>query len=69
MLLVHKIELAPNNKQATFFVRACGVARFAWNWALAEWQRQLRRAKSRMKRRSGANSTPSRSRNIPGCWK
>jgi putative transposase len=40
MLLVHKIELAPNNKQATFFARACGVARFAWNWALAEWQRQ-----------------------------
>jgi len=40
MLLVHKIELAPNNRQATFFARACGVARFAWNWALDEWKRQ-----------------------------
>ena len=40
MLLVHKIELAPNRRQATFFARACGVARFAWNWALAEWKRQ-----------------------------
>jgi putative transposase len=29
----------PNDVQATYFVRACGVARFAWNWALAEWKR------------------------------
>ena len=40
MLLVHKIELVPNNRQATFFARACGVARFAFNWALDEWKRQ-----------------------------
>jgi len=40
MLLVHKIELAPNNHQRAFFARACGVARFAWNWALDEWKRQ-----------------------------
>jgi len=40
MLRVHKVELAPNNRQSTFFARACGVARFAWNWALAEWKRQ-----------------------------
>jgi len=29
--------LKPNNKQATYFSRACGCARFAYNWALAEW--------------------------------
>ena len=40
MLLVHKVELSPNNRQRTFFARACGVACFAWNWALAEWKRQ-----------------------------
>ncbi len=40
MLLVHKIELAPNNRQRTFFVKSCGVARFAYNWALAEWKRR-----------------------------
>ena len=40
MLLVHKIALKPNNKQATYFKKACGVARFSYNWALAEWQRQ-----------------------------
>ena len=40
MILGHTIELAPNNKQATYFSKACGVARFAYNWALSEWQKQ-----------------------------
>lgn len=40
MILGHTIELAPNNKQATHFSKACGVARLAYNWALAEWQKQ-----------------------------
>jgi len=38
MLLVHKIELNPNNKQAEYFAKACGTARFAYNWALDKWQ-------------------------------
>ena len=36
----HIIELNPNNKQATYFNKACGVARLSYNWALAEWQKQ-----------------------------
>lgn len=40
MIRCHRIALDPNNKQATFFARACGSARFAYNWALAEWKRQ-----------------------------
>lgn len=40
MIIAHKIALDPNNAQATYFARACGVARFAYNWALAEWKRQ-----------------------------
>lgn len=40
MLMAHKITLNPNNAQATYFARASGTARFAYNWALAEWQRQ-----------------------------
>jgi putative transposase len=40
MLISHRIALDPNNGQATYFARAAGTARFAWNWALAEWQRQ-----------------------------
>ena len=40
ILLSHKIQLSPNNKQATYFAKASGVARFAYNWALAEWKQQ-----------------------------
>ncbi len=39
MLLTHKIQLVPTNKQAGYFARAAGVSRFAYKWALAEWQR------------------------------
>ena len=40
MIVAHKIALNPNNVQATYFARAAGTARFAYNWALAEWQLQ-----------------------------
>ena len=40
MLIAHKIALDPNNVQATYLSRAAGAARFAYNWALAEWKRQ-----------------------------
>jgi len=40
VLIAHRIALDPNNVQATYLARAAGVARFAYNWALAEWQRQ-----------------------------
>ena len=40
MLIAHKIALDPNNAQATYLARAAGTARFAYNWALAEWGRQ-----------------------------
>jgi putative transposase len=39
MITAHKIALDPNSAQATYFARACGTARFAYNWALAEWNR------------------------------
>ena len=40
MIISHKIRLAPNNQQATYLAKAAGTARFAYNWALAEWQTQ-----------------------------
>jgi putative transposase len=46
MILAHKIALDPNKVQATYLARACGVARFAYNWALAEWKRQYEAAKA-----------------------
>ena len=42
MQIAHKIELKPNNKQKTYFAKACGTARFAWNWAVAEWEKQYK---------------------------
>ena len=38
--LTHKIRLDTTCKQEDYFRQACGVARFTWNWALAEWKRQ-----------------------------
>jgi len=40
MMLAHCIALAPNNVQATYLARAAGTARFAYNWALAQWKQQ-----------------------------
>lgn len=39
MLRVHKIALDPNNVQETFFKKAAGGARFAFNWALEQWDK------------------------------
>ena len=40
MIKAHKIRLHPTPSQANYFARAAGTARFVWNWALAEWNRQ-----------------------------
>jgi putative transposase len=40
MILAHRIQLDPTHKQIAYFQQACGTARFVWNWALAEWNRQ-----------------------------
>ena len=45
MLIAHKTALDLNNVQASHMARAAGVARFAYNWALAEWQRQYEACK------------------------
>jgi len=36
----HVIALDPTAKQAQALLRACGCARYAWNWSPQEWQRQ-----------------------------
>jgi putative transposase len=40
MIKAHKIRLHPTKEQQTYFAKAAGTARFTWNWALAEWNRQ-----------------------------
>jgi len=39
MIVAHKIRLDPDDVQETYFRKACGVARFAYNWAWSEWNR------------------------------
>jgi putative transposase len=39
MQKAHRIRLNPTPAQAAAFMRAAGVARFAWNWALCEYKR------------------------------
>jgi putative transposase len=41
MLLSHRIRLEPTPEQRDYFARAAGTARRVWNWALAEWKRQV----------------------------
>ena len=40
-VLTHRIELKPNKIQEALFRQCVGASRFAYNWALAEWQRQF----------------------------
>ena len=38
----HKIRLDPTCKQEIYLRKACGVARFTWNWALAKWEEKYK---------------------------
>lgn len=40
--LGHVVSLDPTCKQASLLARAVGCSRFAYNWGLAEWERQYR---------------------------
>lgn len=42
MIVAHKIALDPTNKQRTLMAKSAGTARFAYNWALGEWQKQYK---------------------------
>jgi putative transposase len=41
MIKAHKIRLHPTAEQKVYFAKAAGTARFVWNWALAQWNRQF----------------------------
>lgn len=41
-VLTHRIELKPNKIHEALFRQCVGASRFAYNWALAEWQRQFK---------------------------
>jgi putative transposase len=45
MILSHKIRLDPTVKQTIAFKQAAGVARYTWNWALAECESHYKATK------------------------
>ena len=45
MKTAHRIALDSTDRQRTYLTKAAGTARFAYNWALAEWQRQYQAKK------------------------
>ena len=55
MQIAFKTQLFTNNKQTTYMAQASGVARFAWNWGLANWnlQYQAFKAGKRAKKPTG----------------
>lgn len=40
MIKAHKIRLNPTEDQAAYFWQCAGVSRFAWNWALGEYNKR-----------------------------
>src|SRR5215831_9791052 len=38
MIKAHKIRLNPTEEQYTYFMKAAGTARYAYNWAVARWR-------------------------------
>ena len=40
MIIGQKICIAPDKEQIEVFRKACGIARYTYNWALCEWKRQ-----------------------------
>ena len=40
MQRAHKIRLNPTPEQEQWLLKACGTARFAYNWGLERWRQQ-----------------------------
>jgi putative transposase len=46
MILSHKIQLQPNKEQQNQLAKACGCARFTYNWGLSKWTKMYESWKS-----------------------
>ena len=46
--LSHRIRLYPNASADLYFRKACGISRFAYNWALAEWNEKYEAGEKEM---------------------
>jgi len=68
MIRAHKIRLNPTGEQKHYFARAAGVARFVWNWALAEWNRQYQAGEKPAALKLKKQFNESRREQFPWTW-
>jgi len=68
VIKAHKIRLNPTPEQANYFARAAGVARFVWNWALAEWNRQYEAGEKPTALKLKKQFNESRREQFPWTW-
>ena len=55
--IAHRIQLMPNNKQRTYFRKAIGCCRFAYNWGLEEWKRRYKEGEQGLSGKMGERRT------------
>ncbi|GHO61160.1 transposase [Ktedonobacter sp. SOSP1-52] len=68
MIRAHKIRLHPTSEQANSFACAAGVARFVWNWALTEWNRQYEAGEKPTALKLKKQFTAIRREHFPWTW-
>src|SRR5205085_8383546 len=68
MIKAHKIRLNPTEEQKGYFAKAAGVARFVWNWALAEWNRQYEAGEKPTALKLKKQFNQIRREQFPGTW-
>jgi putative transposase len=64
----HVIRLNPTPEQAVYFRKACGVARHAYNWALARWKDERAAGKWANMRDLKAEYNKIKSEQFPWCY-
>jgi putative transposase len=64
----HVIRLNPTPEQEVYFRKACGVARHAYNWALARWKEYRRDGKRATMKDLKAEYNRMKSEQFPWCY-
>jgi putative transposase len=64
----HMIRLNPNPEQEVYFRKACGVARHAYNWALARWKEYRRDGKRATMKDLKAEYNRIKGEQFPWCY-
>jgi putative transposase len=64
----HLIRLNPTKEQEGYFRKACGVARHAYNWALARWKEYRKQGKWAKMKDLKAEHNQIKKEQFPWCY-